>query len=395
MQRGFARKRGNTWTAYYYVTIGGRRRQRSTGGFRTKRAALTHLNEVMSSIQRDDFVEPAKLTLAEYLLERWLPTVERTLRPSTFSSYTRVLGLHVIPTLGDVPLQSLTIDHVDQLYARLLREGRHDGTGGLSPKSVRYIHTTLHRALRDAERKRLVNRNVTEAADPPKVRQHGDQTLHTWTAPQVRQFLLGMREHRLYAAYHLAATTGMRRGEVLGLRWEDIDFAERRLAVRQTVLTVDYKIVLGTPKTARGRRSVALDPETVAALQRHRRLQAQERERLGNSTVNHDLVFARETGAPVHPDYFSQCFDRSVKRLALPKIRLHDLRHTHATLGLAAGVPAKVMSDRLGHATVAFTQDVYMHAIPQLEYSAADLVANLIFADGRPKTRREPNSRIA
>lgn len=161
----------------------------------------------------------------------------------------------------------------------------------------------------------------------------------------------------------------------------DIDVDNRRLAVRQTVLSVGYEITFGTPKTARGRRTIALDTTTLRALAGHRTRQAEEKRQLGPGYRDHGLVFARDDGNPVHPDFFSQSFDRAVVRLGLPRIRLHDLRHTHATLGLSAGIPAKVMSERLGHSTVAFTQDVYMHAIPRMEEAAAEQLGDLIFGD--------------
>jgi integrase len=173
----------------------------------------------------------------------------------------------------------------------------------------------------------------------------------------------------------------MRRGEVLGLRWQDIDFNAKRLAVRQTVISVNYAVMIGQPKTAKGRRVIALDAGTVVVLQAHRRRQDDERALVGSGYRDLDLVFAKPTGEPLNPDYFSQVFDRSVIKFGLPKIRLHDLRHTHATLGLAAGVPAKIMSDRLGHATVAFTLDVYTHAVPGLDADAAARVARLVFGD--------------
>jgi len=378
MQRGFARKRGGTWTAYFYVNDGVKRRQRSKAGFRTKAAALGYLNETIAALQKGELVEPIKVTFGDYLLERWLSTVEHQLRPSTWDSYHRMIRLHVVPTLGAIPLQQLTAEHFDRLYARLLNSGRlRDGTG-LSPKTVRYLHNTLRKALHDAERKQLVTRNVAQAADPPKVRQGGNREMKTWTAEQLRDFLLATEGHRMYVAFVLAATTGMRRGEVLGVRWQDVDLVARRLAVRQTVLTLNYAVSFGTPKTARGRRLIALDGSTVAVLQAHRRRQLEERA-VAEAYHDHDLVLARPDGEPVHPDYFSQCFDRTVARLGMPRIRLHDLRHTHATLGLAAGLQPKVISDRLGHATVAFTQDIYVHAIPRLEEEAAEKVGDLIW----------------
>jgi integrase len=214
------------------------------------------------------------------------------------------------------------------------------------------------------------------------VRSSGSAELRTWSGEEVATFLHAMLDHRLYAAYLVAASTGVRRGEVLGLRWYVLTHA-RRLSVRQTIGCVNYKLVVGTPKTTRGRRSIATDSTTVRALKDHRKRQWAERTALEDGFQDQDLVFCRVDGGPVHPDLFSQTFDRTVARLDLRKIRLHDLRHTHATLSLAAGVPPKIMSDRRGHATVAFTQDVCMHAIPQMDSDAADQMADLIFQPHR------------
>jgi integrase len=385
MQGSFVRKRGQTWTAYFYVLDGnGHRKQRTKGGFATKADAQTYLTSQLGSVLKGDYVEPTPLTVAQYLTERWLPTMEMSLRPTTFFNYTIMIKHHVIPELGGISLQKLTVDHLDQLYARLLKSGRFDKSGGLAPKTVRSVHTTLHKALKDAERKGLVNRNVAERADPPRLRTSGSAEMKTWNPEEVRVFLEAISSNRLGAAYFLAVTTGMRRGEVLGLRWVDIDFSTKRLAVRQTIVQVNYVITRGTPKTARGRRSISLDMATVAVLQEHRRRQKSECQAVGDRYNDEGLVFAKLDGSPVNPDYFSQLFDRTVAKLQVPRIRLHDLRHTHATLGLAAGIPAKIMSERLGHSTVAFTQDVYMHSIPGLEMDAANQIAELIFgADQR------------
>ncbi len=389
MQGSFVRKRGKFWTAYYYVAdTTGQRRQRSKGGFRTKAAANQALNTILADLDKGDYVEPSKLTLGDYLTGRWLPIMRHSLSPTTYDTYERMLGVHVIPRLGSVPLQQLSVDQLDQLYSDLLRDGRHDGTGGLSPRSVRAMHSMLHKALKDAERKQLVQRNVADAADAPKQRRHHE--MRTWTAEEVRTFLEGLREHRIHAAYVLSATTGMRRGEVLGLRWRDIDFAGRRLSIQQTLMSVNYELHFGRPKTERSRRSIALDGFTIAVLHAHRHKQADDRLSVSDGFVDRDLAFARPDGGPIHPDYYSQTFNRTVKRLGLPRIRLHDLRHTHATLGLAARVPPKVMSDRLGHATVAFTLDVYTHAIPAMESDAADQVASLIFGNGADGTTALP-----
>lgn len=371
-QRGFTRRRGGTWTAYWQADTSHGRGQRSKGGFATRRDAQAFLTETLAAMQSGAFAEPSKVTVKTYLIDRWLPGRATSLRHSTFESYRRNIERHVIPAIGQVKLQQLSADQLDRLYAELLRSG-------LAPKTVRNIHTTIHKALKDAVRKNLVPRNAADAADAPKLRRPGEVEMQTWAPQQLRAFFDGIAQHRLAAAYVLKATTGMRRGEILGLRWRDVNIAGRRATIAHTILTVGYQITEGSPKTARGRRTIALDVETVRILVAHRARQRQEKSLLGGAYDDNDLVFARPDGRAIHPDYFSQTFDRTVKRLKLPRIRLHDLRHTHATLGLAAGIPVKLMSERLGHATSAFTQDVYMHAIPELEEAAADQIGMLVF----------------
>lgn len=371
-QRGGIYRRGGTWTAFWRTDTAAGRKQHTKGGFRTKKEAQQFLNGTMAAIQDGVFSQPTRVTFGQFLTERWLPARQMALRPSTFASYRVAINLHVIPELGHVQIQQLSPDRLDLFYAHLVAKG-------LSAKTVRNIHVVIHRALGDAVRKNLVPRNVAAAADPPQLNRANREEMRTWTPEQLRKFFDGIAEHRLAAAYVLAATTGMRRGEILGVRWRDVDFKARRLQVQQTVLSVEYKITVGRPKTRRGERKIALDAETIRMLTDHRSAQRREKELLGAGYHDHGLVFAREDGSPVHPDYFSQTFDRAVKRLQLPKIRLHDLRHTHATLGLAAGIHVKVMSDRLGHATTSFTQDIYMHAIPAVEEDAADQIADLVF----------------
>jgi integrase len=371
-QRGSIHRRGATWTVRWRSDSATGRRHHSKGGFRTKAAAQAFLTEVTAAIQSGTFAEPTKITLGEFLIERWLPSRQLSVRPSTYASYRNAIARHVLPELGHLQLQMISADRLDRFYAALV-------ANGLSVKTVRNVHVLIHKALRDAVRKNLVVRNVADAADPPKLQRATRSEMQTWTPDDLRRFFDGISTHRLAAAYVLAATTGMRRGEVLGVRWVDIDFAARRLQVRQTILSVEYEVIVGQPKTRRGERKIALDSETINVLLAHRATQQHERLLLGDGYHDHGLVFTRGDGRPIHPDSFSQTFDRTVRRLGLPRIRLHDLRHTHATLGLSVGIPVKVMSDRLGHATTAFTMDIYMHAIPAVEDDAADQVAGLMF----------------
>lgn len=378
--RGCVTKKNNRY--YVVIDLGrderDRRKRKWHGGYRTKREAEQALSVILASVGDGTYVTPDRRRLGAYMREEWLPAVRESVRSSTWDSYQRNIVLHISPRLGSVPLQKLTTAHVNRFYADLLREGRSDGSGGLSAKTVRYVHTILHKALGDAVAWNLVPRNVASVARVPKVAAAGT-SMRTWTSEQLRWFLDGVHDDRMYAAWLVSATTGMRRGEVLGLRWEDVDFERARLSIRQTIVSVAYKVEFSTPKTARGRRSLALDTTTVKALRSHRAQQATERLAWGEAYDDNDLVFPREDGRPTHPDRFTQMFERASASCSLPRIRLHDLRHTYATLSLQAGVHPKVVSERLGHATVAFTLDVYSHAVPAMEEKAAQDVADLIF----------------
>lgn len=379
--KGSVRRRGSGWE-YYHRELDpgtGRWRQRSKGGFPTRAEAVAALRAVLYGMDRGAYVSPTKLTVREYLEERWLPAITMTLRPSTHASYTRVIRLHVTPRIGAVPLQKLDPMMLNEVYLQLLTNGRVRGAGGLSVRTVRYVHFILHRAMRDAMRWQLVTRNVTEAADPPKESAHLRPEIQTWSADTLREFLCGTRGDRRHTAWLLLASTGMRRGEVLGLRWADIDFGGGQLAIRQTLITADLITLFGEPKSRRSRRVVALDATTLDALQRHRRTQLEERMALGPAYPDQDLVFTRADGRPYEPDEFSREFDRKQRRLGVPRIRLHDLRHTWATLALQSGIHPKVVSERLGHSTIAITLDTYSHVTPSMQRDAANQVAALIF----------------
>ena len=381
-RQGHVYKRGGSWTYVLDVSLPGqRRRQKSKGGYRTKRDALSALNEAQGALQRGLYVEPSRLTLKTFLIDHWLPAIKSRLRKSTFEGYRSSIRSHVLPRLGEVLLQALSPDQLNAFYSELLEKGRRNGKGGLSPKTVHNVHVMLHKALHDAVRWNYLPRNVAQFADPPRQTSSG-KAMRAWSPGELRSFLQLVEKDPHFAAWVLAANTGMRRGEVLGLRWQDIDFDRRRLAIRQTIISIDYQVEISEPKTARGRRSIALDSGTVTALRSHRVAQNQQKLKLGEAYQDFGLVFCREDGTPIHPDRFTQMFDKHVKESGLPRIRLHDLRHTHATLALAAGIHPKVVSERLGHSTVAFTMDVYSHAIPSMEAEAAETIANLVRGSG-------------
>jgi integrase len=393
--RGSIVKRGSKYTVVLELErdpVTGKRRPKWLSGYRTKREAEQALSEAVTAAHAGIYVEPTKQTLRDFV-EDWIAAIAPTLRPSTLYSYDRNLRLHVLPQLGSIQLRRIDGGMLNALYAQLLADGKQsNGGGGLSPRSVRYVHTIVHRAFRDAVRWGRITRNPADAADPPRAAATARPAMTTWTADQVRAFLDYTADHRLHAAFVVLATTGMRRGECLGLRWSDFDLTAGRLAIVQTVIAVNHEVRIGSPKTARGRRTVALDPGTIAVLRRHRQQQLAERMMMGAGFTDHDLVFCRPDGGPLHPERFSRTFEIEAARADLPRIRLHDLRHTWATLALSAGEHPKVVQERLGHANVSITLDVYSHVTEGLHSDAASRVAGIIF--GTPVSNRLANGGI-
>jgi integrase len=355
------------------------RRRQTKAGFATRKEAQVAMNKTLVAVEEHSYVTPTHLSLREYLTKEWLPAIEATIRPSTFRSYKQHVECHICPHLGSVQMQKLSGAQINTLYAKLAVSGKRDGKTGLSALSIRHTHATLHRALKDAVRWERTNRNPADAADPPRVAGGGHE-MKTWDAKQLAAFLGATRGDRLGGLWHLLAMTGMRRGEALGLRWEDVDLEAGRISVRRALIPNGKVVVVSEPKTARGRRSIALDPETVLVLRAQAARQLNDQQRQGEKWRDTGLVFTKEDGEAWHPEVASRFFRQAVRRVALPTIRLHDLRHTHATLALRAGIHPKVVSERLGHATISITLDTYSHAIPAMQEEAAALIADLVFA---------------
>jgi integrase len=256
-----------------------------------------------------------------------------------------------------------------------LRGGRTHGPGGLAPRTVRYLHQILRAALADAVRRGDLQANPALAADPPTARAARARVFRTWSPEELSRFLESAKDDRFYTAFRLAAMTGMRRSEVLGVRRCDVDLERAELHVVQTIVEVAHVPQVSQPKTDHGRRTIALDTTTTAILREHCAAQI-ARGRVSSAT-SEDLLF-QEDGKPIHPAVFSYAFVRRVWLAGVPRIRLHDLRHGHASHALRVGVHPKVVSERLGHSTVALTLDVYSHVVPTLQREAADAIAALV-----------------
>lgn len=390
-RRGFigqvGRKKGEPATKgvpwYFLADIapeGAPRKQIKRSGFPTKNAAQSALTELLARLQEGTYTSPSKQTLADFI-EDWLAAIPSTVRSSTLASYRRNLEQHVVPTIGEIPLRVLDAGALNALYAHLLTSGRRDTkAGGLSPRTVRYIATILHRALRDAVRWGRISVNPATAADPPraKVVKEAQSTMKVWSAAETDRFLTSTAQSRYQPAWLTMVTTGMRRGELLALTWDDIDLDKQSISIRKALVVIAHVPQLGQTKTGKAR-IIDLDVRTVAALRSWRSRQAQERLLMGSGYQDTGLVFTHPDGRWYHPERFSREFDRAVERHGLDRIRLHDLRHTWATLALEAGVHVKVVSERLGHSSSVITLDTYSHVSAAVASDAAEQVASLIF----------------
>lgn len=299
-------------------------------------------------------------TVASYVVG-WLAAIESQIKPRTHLRYAELLRLHVVPTLGKVALVKLTPTQLEALYGALLKQG-------LSPTTVHHVHAVMRTALARAERQGIVQRNVAALAAAPRLRR---REMHTLTSAEARRVVEAARGERLEALYILALSTGMRQGEVLGLRWRDVDFEHATLHITATLQNTATGLTLTSPKTHRSNRQIALTPSAVAALRTHRARQAEERLRAGTAWLEQDLVFCTQRGGPLYKgNLLADSFFPLLARAGVRRVRFHDLRHTAATLLLSRGVPVKVVSELLGHASVAITLDIYAHVLPDMQAQA-------------------------
>ncbi len=351
-----------------------RRQEMLPEKYTQKKTAEKALHDAIRDRERGDYVPPVDLTVRQYLEDRWLPALAaEELTPSTVESY-KLRVKRIVPHLGDVPLQKLNRNDVARMAARLAEDkSKHTGKP-LSAESRRGVLVALHRALGDAVSAGLLRTNPTDGVKRPKVRR---QEMHTWTREELAAFLRVTQEDRLGPLWHVLALTGLRRGEALGLRWSDVDLEGGRLSVQRQRVLKGYEVEERQTKRAKGR-PVSIDAGTVEALRRQSQQQLDDAAEWKDAWLGDGHVFTREDGEPWHPDRIRVLFGRAVKAAPVPRVRMHDLRHTWATLALRAGVHPKVVQERLGHANISITMDTYSHVLPDMQESAAELVAALV-----------------
>lgn len=358
----------------YEVRISVNGRQKTVAYAKTSAEARAKLTEALRGQDQGMPLVQGSATLADFTA-RWLDTIAASVRPGTRKRYAELLTCHVLPDLGRVRLAKLTPEQVQHLYATIQARG-------LSSSTAHRVHSVLHKLLKDAMRLGLVAVNVADAVTAPR---DAKRDMQVWTPEQARAFLDTTAGHRLESLFVLALFTGMRIGEVLALRWTDVDLKGATITVRASVQRrTGGAWEWSAPKTKSGRRLIHVAPTVVEALQAHRIRQAEERPRAGPLWQDTGLVFCDEVGAPLTADHVRRThFYALVRRAGVPAIRFHDLRHTAATLLLLQGVPVKVVSHDLGHSTTVITSDLYQHVLPDMQRLAAAAMEGVL--------RRQPS----
>jgi integrase len=371
--RGGIRSRGkNRWELCVYLGRGpdGKKLYRWHPVRGTRADAQRELARLVNSFNTGTYVAPTKLTLGEYL-ERWLADYAKGhVAPTTYQRYEQVVRQHLVPALGHIRLSRLQPRDLLAYYTKAQESGRRTREGGaLSSTSVLQHHRILHCALRHAVMQGVLVVNPADRVHAPKkVRRE----MRALDENQTARLLAVAEGTPLYAAVLLAVSTGLRRGEILGLRWQDVDLEGGRLTVQQTLEETRAGLAFKLPKTAKSRRCIPVPAFAVAALRQHRVEQAKLKLRLGPAYRDNWLVCARPTGEPIRPNSLSPAFAKLVRRAGLPTIRFHDLRHTHASQLLKIGTNPKIVSERLGHSTVGLTLDTYSHVLPGVQEHAVE-----------------------
>ena len=306
-------------------------------------------------------------TIAEFF-RQWIDDIKPTIRYSTWFRYKRLLELHALPHIGVITLAELRPQHLQRLYAKSLEDG-------MSPTSVHHLHAVLHKLLGAAQRWDIVARNIADLVDAPRIRRKEVVTL---SQVEVRRLLSSVAEPRLRAFLTLAVTTGMRQGELLGLNWSDVSFENRTIAVRSNRAYTESGYAISQVKTMHSRRLVQLSDSALRALSSHQQKQHEQSLLLGDAWTDSGLVFTNDHGGLWNHVNVRHAFERVLREATLPRIRIHDLRHTAATLLLERGVHPKIVSEMLGHSTIAITLDTYSHVTTSLQQAAAHMMDEII-----------------
>ena len=365
--RGSIIKRGkNSYSIVINLGIDpqtGKRKQQWISVKGTKKEAEKRLSELLHQLDTGTFMRPNKTTFAEYLT-KWLADYAKpNVAPRSFERYAGVIEQYLIPELGSITLTQLRPEHLQNHYTTRLNNG-------LSASSVRYHHAVIHIALQTAVKWGLLSRNIADAVEPPRIHR---AEMQTWDEGEITQFLEATKDSPYYALFYTALFTGMRRSELLAIRWSDVDFMLSQISVSRSLHHLkDGSYIFTEPKSQKSRRTIALSPSAILMLQDYHEKQKLERTMRGVELKDDDLVFSHFDGNPLRPNSMTRAWDTMCNRAGVKKIRLHDARHTHASLMLKQGIHPKIVQERLGHSSIQMTIDTYSHVAPGLQQAAAE-----------------------
>ena len=337
-------------------------------GFTSSTLAKQAMRDVESALNKGNYIKPVKLTYREFM-EKWMGIKQTNVKKNTYGTYKGLIDRHILPEIGHVEVAKLNAMLIEEFYAKLIRAGK------LSDGNVQKIHTIIKDSLNKAVVWDLILKNPAAQVERPKV---SKKEIKVWENPEIDIFLEAAKVYRYRTAFLLALTTGMRQGEILGLRWKDIDFKKSTLSIVQTLSHDGKELSIGA-KTTAGNRVIAIDRNTLSELSKHRAKQKEEMMANRNVYTDLDLVFCRTLGTQLPPRDLSKCFERAMFKAKVKKIRFHDMRHTHATLLLLQNVNPKIVSERLGHANVRITLDTYSHLLPNMQADTAEAFGKIFY----------------
>ena len=372
----YKRKSDGRWCGQ--LTIGtdpktGKQKRKYFYGDKRKDVAK-QMSELKQKLFDGNYNEPSDMKVGAWLT-RWNQGRKSKLAFGTYRAYRIWIDNHINPEIGHIKLKDLTTRRVQKLLNDKLEDRGVEGKGGLAVNSVKHIYGTINAGLEQAVKEGLVNKNVAAAAEPPKKQE--EEKLHTWTKEEVKLFLNAAKDHRYYLVFYIALNTGMRKGEILGLKWEDIDFKAKRISVNRQVYRTDEGLTLKRVKTKAGERVIPINDVMIQKLQKQKEQQETIAEMLNKEYNKYNLVNINSAGNPISPRNAYRLFKRLTKEIDVEQIRFHDLRHTFSTLFLQNGGNIKTLQQILGHASISTTMDTYSHVTDEMLNSATDNISSM------------------
>lgn len=376
--KGSIIKRGKKWSYIVWIEDSetGEKKQKWFSGFDKKKDAENALVDTLYKIEHGTYIRPEEITLAEYLRD-WLKTyAEPNLAQTTVDGYRNNIEKHIIPNIGTIKLQRLRAKHIQELYSDLQNGHCSGEKKKLAAKTIIYVHRVLRQSLEHAYRKQLISRNIADDVKAPTAKKYRPEV---YNEQLLKSLLYAIKDNPFEVPITIASTLGLRRGEVLGLKWDDINYKNSTIIIKRQLIPTSKGLDFQSPKTEDSIRTIPVPPSLMALLKKERLIQKKNQASFGQVYNQQNLICCRMDGSAIHPSLLSHAFSRILKQNNLPHIRFHDLRHSVATLMLTKGVPMKVASQILGHSTIGITMDLYSHVLDDMKTDATSKIESALF----------------